>query len=70
VTKVDDLHRRWRKDADYKKAYDALGEELDLARSLIGVGTAAGLSQSQLAKKRKTSRHIQRALRVKGTSVD
>jgi hypothetical protein len=24
VTKVDDLHRRWRKDADYEEAYDAL----------------------------------------------
>ena len=35
MTKISDLHRRWRKDADYKAAYDALGEEFDLARALI-----------------------------------
>ena len=35
MTKISDLHRRWRKDGDYKAAYDALGEEFDLARALI-----------------------------------
>ena len=55
MTKISDLHRRWRKDADYKAAYDALGEEFDLARALIEARAAAGLSQSQLAKKPKTS---------------
>jgi hypothetical protein len=48
LTKITHLHRRWSKDADYKDAYDALGEEFDLARALIETGTAAGLSQSQL----------------------
>jgi ribosome-binding protein aMBF1 (putative translation factor) len=55
VTKISDLHRRWRKDADYKNAYDALGEEFDLARALIEARTAAGLSQAQLARRMKTS---------------
>lgn len=55
MTKIDALHRRWRKDADYEDAYHALGEELDLARSLIETRTAARLSQSPLAKKMKTS---------------
>jgi ribosome-binding protein aMBF1 (putative translation factor) len=55
VTKISDLHRRWRKDADYKDAYDALGEEFDLARALIEARTAAGLSQAQLARRMKTS---------------
>jgi hypothetical protein len=31
VTQISDLHRRWRKDADYKDAFDARGEEFDLA---------------------------------------
>ena len=35
--------------------YDAPGEEFDLARALIEARAAAGLSQSQLAKKMKTS---------------
>jgi len=55
MTKITDLHRRWSKDRNYKDAYDALGEEFDLARALIEARTAAGLSQSQLAKKMKTS---------------
>ena len=42
MTKISDLHRRWSKDADYKDAYDALGEEFDLARALIEARTAAG----------------------------
>jgi hypothetical protein len=36
MTKISDLHRRWSKDPDYKDAYDALGEEFDLARALRG----------------------------------
>jgi ribosome-binding protein aMBF1 (putative translation factor) len=55
VTKISDLHRRWSKDADDKDAYDALGEEFDLARALIEARTAAGLSQAQLARRMKTS---------------
>jgi ribosome-binding protein aMBF1 (putative translation factor) len=55
MTKISELHRRWSKDRDYKAAYDALGEEFDLARALIEARAAAGLSQSQLAKKMKTS---------------
>ena len=55
MAKISDLHRRWRRDADYKAAYDALGEEFELARALVEARSAAGLSQSQLAKKMKTS---------------
>jgi ribosome-binding protein aMBF1 (putative translation factor) len=55
MTTISELHRRWSKDRDYKEAYDALVEEFDLARALIEARTAAGLSQSQLAKKMKTS---------------
>jgi transcriptional regulator with XRE-family HTH domain len=55
MTKIRDLHRRWSKDAGYKEAYDALGEEFDLARALIEARTAAGLTQSQLARRMGTS---------------
>ena len=71
MTKISDLHRRWRKDADYKAAYDALGEEFDLARALIEARAAAGLSQSQLAKRMKTSQsYIARIEGGKGTPLD
>ena len=52
MTNISELHSRWSKDANYKDAYDALGEEFDLARALINARTAAGLSQSQRIKVR------------------
>jgi ribosome-binding protein aMBF1 (putative translation factor) len=67
MTKTSDLHRRWSKDADYKDVYDALGEEFDLARTLIEARAAAGLSQSQLARRMKTSQSY--IARIEGGKV-
>ena len=67
MPKISDLHRRWSKDADHEEAYDALGEEFDLARALIEARTAAGLSQSQLARRMKTSQSY--IARIEGGQV-
>lgn len=67
MTQIRDLHHRWSKDADYKAAYDALGEEFDLARALIEARTGAGLSQSQLARRMKTSQSY--IARIEGGKV-
>jgi ribosome-binding protein aMBF1 (putative translation factor) len=67
MTKIRHLHRRWSKDANYKDAYDALGEEFDLARTLIEARLAAGLSQSQLARRMKTSQSY--IARIEGGKV-
>lgn len=67
MTKISELHRRWSEDADYKDAYDALGEEFDLARALIEARTAAGLSQAQLARRMKTSQSY--IARIEGGTV-
>jgi ribosome-binding protein aMBF1 (putative translation factor) len=67
MTKISELHRRWSKDRDYKAAYDTLGEEFDLARALIKARTAAGLSQSQLARRMKTSQSY--VARIEGGKV-
>lgn len=67
MTKISELHRRWSRDADYEDAYDALGEEFDLARALIEARTAAGLSQSQLARRMKTSQSY--IARIEGGKV-
>ena len=45
----------------------ALGEEFDLARTLIEARTAAGLSQSQLARRMKTSQSY--IARIEGGKV-
>lgn len=67
MTKIRDLHRRWSKDAEYTDAYDALGEEFDLARTLIEVRTAAGLTRAQLARRMKTSQSY--IARIEGGKV-
>ena len=67
MTKISDLHRRWSKDAGYKEAYDAFGEEFDLARALIEARSAAGLSQAQLARRMKTSQSY--IARIEGGKV-
>jgi len=59
---IGELHRRRSKDADYTAAYNDLGEEFDLARAPIEARTA-GLSQSQLARRMKTSQSYIRAHR-------
>lgn len=67
MTKLKDLHRRWSKDDDYKTAYDALGEEFELAKTLIEARTRAGLSQTQLARRMKTSQSY--VARIEGGKV-
>jgi transcriptional regulator with XRE-family HTH domain len=67
MTKLKDLHRRWSKDKDYKAAYDALGEEFELAKALIATRMRAGLSQTQLARKMKTSQSY--VARIEGGKV-
>ena len=67
MTKIKDLHSRWRRDGDYKAAYDGLEGEFRLARALIEARTAAGLSQSQLAKRMKTSQSY--IARIEGGKV-
>jgi transcriptional regulator with XRE-family HTH domain len=67
MTKISVLHRKWSKDANYKEAYNALGEEFDLARTLIEARIAAGLSQSQLARRMNTSQSY--IARIEGGKV-
>lgn len=67
MTKVKDLQRRWNEDQDYKAEYEALDEEFQLARALIEARTRAGLSQTQLARRMKTSQSY--VARIEGGSV-
>jgi transcriptional regulator with XRE-family HTH domain len=55
VTKVSDLHRKWSEDPAYKAAYEALANEYANARKLIQARARAGLSQTEVAKRMKTS---------------
>ena len=55
MTRIADLHKKWMKDPEYRKEYDALDEEFSLASALIKARSRAGLTQKQLAAKMETS---------------
>jgi hypothetical protein len=52
MTKVNDLHQKWMESAEYRKAYEALTPEFELARAVIDARVTAGLTPEQLAKRR------------------
>ena len=58
MTKVRDLHLKWKQDPEYREAYDALGPEFELARVLIEARVGAGLTQAQLAERMNTAQSV------------
>jgi len=54
MTKISTLHKKWMKDPEYRKEYDALEEEF----ALIEARARAGLSQAELAKRMKTTQSV------------
>ncbi len=50
-----ELHQKWSKDPDYRKEYQALEEEFEIARILIAARTAADLTQAEVAERMRTS---------------
>ena len=55
MTRVRDLHGKWVKDKDYRRAYEELRPEFDIARAVIEARVRAGLTQEQLARRMKTT---------------
>ena len=55
MTKISDLHRRWMRDPEYRKEYDALEQEFALAAAVTKARRRAGLSQGYLARRMRTS---------------
>ena len=52
------LKKRWLRDPEFRKEYEALGEEFALARSLIAARTKAGLTQDEVAKRMGTTQPV------------
>ena len=44
MTKVADLHKKWSEDPEYRSAYDRLGPEFEVSRSLCEARTHAELN--------------------------
>lgn len=55
MTRVAELHERWNRDPDYRKAYEELGPEFAVAKSLIEARKDAGFTQAELAARMKTT---------------
>jgi transcriptional regulator with XRE-family HTH domain len=55
MIKFRDLHKKWMKDPEYRKEYEALEEEFALIAEVAKARQRAGLSQAQLAKRMKTT---------------
>ena len=58
MSKVADLHKKWSEDPEYRKAYDRLGPELEISRSLIEARTRAKLTQAELAQRMNTTQSV------------
>ena len=56
--RVDDLHKKWMKDAKYRREYEALEEEFSLVAAPIEVRTRAGLTQEQVAQRMNTTQSV------------
>jgi ribosome-binding protein aMBF1 (putative translation factor) len=58
LVSADSLHAKWLKDAKYRKAYEDLEEEYQLASAMIEARARAGLTQEQLAARMKTKQAV------------
>jgi ribosome-binding protein aMBF1 (putative translation factor) len=58
MSKVSDLHSKWLKSREYRKAHEELALEFELARAVIEARTSAGLTQEQLARRMDTTQSV------------
>lgn len=58
MTELKRLHKRWSRDPRYRKAYGALQGEFVIAQAMIDARKRAGLTQTELAKRIKTTQSV------------
>jgi len=58
MSKVKDLHEKWMRNKDYRKAHAELTAEFALARAVIDARATAGLTQEQLARRMDTTQSV------------
>ncbi len=56
--RISDMHKKWMKEAEYRRAYNALEEEFALAKAVIDARNRAGLTQEELARKMGTTQPV------------
>jgi len=55
MTRIKDLHTKWMKNSDYRKEYELLEAEFVLAAAVAKARKRAGLSQTEIARRMKTT---------------
>jgi ribosome-binding protein aMBF1 (putative translation factor) len=55
---VEESIARWRQDAAFVEAYEALADEFAFARQVISARSRAGLTQAQLAERMNTTQSV------------
>jgi len=55
MTRIKELHKKWMKDPEYRREYDALEDEYALAAEVAQARIRSGLSQTELARRMKTT---------------
>jgi ribosome-binding protein aMBF1 (putative translation factor) len=58
LVSADELHAKWMKEPKYRKAYDDLEDEFQLASMMIEARARAGLTQEELAARMKTKQTV------------
>lgn len=58
MSKVDDLHQKWMKSKDYRKAFEELAPEFEIAHAVLEARVTAGLTQEQLAQRMDTTQSV------------
>ena len=58
MTKVNELHRKWMNNKEYRKDHEELAPEFALARAVINARVMAGLTQEQLAQRMDTTQSV------------
>jgi transcriptional regulator with XRE-family HTH domain len=58
MARISDMHKRWMEEPDYRKAYDALEGEFDLAKAVLQARNRVGLTQAELARKMGTTQPV------------
>lgn len=54
----EELHREWMKDPEFRREYEALEPEFQIARQMIGARLKRKMSQAQLAKRAGTGQAV------------
>ena len=58
MARIVDMHKKWMREAKYRKAYEAIEEEFALASAVMDVRTRSGLTQEELTRKMGTTQPV------------